>query len=314
MWRASQRGIMKLALLLVSTSLLVPFAACGTDSGGELEEATDSTAEKDDGSKPLAIRDRLAWEGQPDAVTKVFTSAAAFQSYFGKPAPAEIDFSQEWAIYYALGTRNSGGYEANVLKAQLSASGKTVTVTAEEVSPGNTCLVTQALTSPATLVTIKKQTATRFQTRRTQLALACSAVCGAELAPQLEYGARGAWYPSEGDEPYTPVAFASIGTDTLTKARFLQILGRAATTNIDETDWATWSAEAGQASAGADDYEQELAREHAELIEMVNRHLTDVKMFDVGFEDSGDGVRPLYIVGKTSCGELAGYKTTIVAT
>jgi hypothetical protein len=303
----------RLAALIASTSLLVSLSAC-TDSGGELEEASGATAEKDDGSKLLYVHDTLPWEGQPEAVTKIFTSAAAFESYFGKPAPAEVDFSKEWAIYYAIGTRNTGGYEANVLKVQLSASGKTVTVTAEAVSPGDACFVTQALTSPATLVTISKQTATRYQTRRTALSLACSAVCGDELLPQLSYGARGAWYPSEGDEPYTPVTFESIGGDTLTKARFLELLGRSATTNIDESDWATWSADMTAVGPDADDYEQELAREHAELIEMVNLHLTDVKVFDVGFEDNGDGVRPLYIVGKTSCGELAGYKTTIVAT
>ena len=46
----------KLALLLASASLLVPLAACGTDSGGELEEATGADVEKDDGSKQLAYK------------------------------------------------------------------------------------------------------------------------------------------------------------------------------------------------------------------------------------------------------------------
>lgn len=309
-----ERAMTKLALLLASTSLLLPLAACGTDAGGELEESTGADVEKDDGTKLLHIRDTLSWQGQDQGVTKVFTSAAAFEAYFGEPAPAEVDFATEWAIYHALGVRSSGGYSANVLKVQLSASGKTVTVTTEEISPGAACFTTQALTSPATLVTIKKQTATRFSTRKKSLAVACEAVCAPDAQAQLEYGARGAWYPSEGDEAYVPVAFDSIGSDALTKERFLQLLGRSATTNIDEESWAAWSKAMTEVSPDADDYDKELAQEHAELVEKVNLHLTDVKVFDVGFEDNGDGVRPLYIVGKTSCGELVGLKTIIVAT
>jgi hypothetical protein len=142
--------MLKLALLLASTSLLLPLAACGTESGGgELEEATGADVEKDDGTKLLHIRDTLSWQGQDQPVTKVFTSAAAFEAYFGEPAPAEVDFATEWAIYHALGVRNSGGYSTNILKALLSASGKTVTVTAEEIFRA-ACFTTQALTSPAT--------------------------------------------------------------------------------------------------------------------------------------------------------------------
>jgi hypothetical protein len=284
------------------------------DSGGELAEESGATAEKDDGSKELYVRDTLAWEGHDEAVTKVFTTASAFKSFFGKNPPSEIDFTQEWAIYFAAGPRNTGGYEANILKVQLSATGRTVTVTTETVSPGNACLVAPALTSPATLVTIKKQTSTRFQTRKKQLTLACSAVCGDDLAANLEYGSRGATYYSEADEPYVPVAFAGAGGQALTKERFLSLLGRAATTNIDEQDWASWIERHTMVEPNADEFDQAAAKEHEEMRIMVERQLTDVKVFDVGFEDNGDGVRPLYIIGTTKCGDLAGYKTTIVAT
>jgi hypothetical protein len=304
---------MKKLPLLLASSLLAACAA--SEPAGELDESTDATAEKDDGSRELQIHDTLPIDGQDHAMTKVFTTAAAYQAFFGTAAPAQVDFATEYAIYYAAGPKNTGGYEANVLKVTLSASGKTITVSTETVSPGNTCLVTQALTSPATLVTVKKQpTVTRFSSRHKDFSLACSAVCGDDLAAQLSYGARGALYMSEGDEPYTPVAWAGAGNETLTKARFLTLLNRAATTNIDESDWNTWITEMTTVDANADDFEKEAAQQYSELREIVERQLTDIKVFDVGAQDNGDGVRPLYIVGKTSCGDLAGLKTTIVAT
>ncbi len=100
------------------------------------------------------IRDKVDWDGQAKQTTKVFTSPESFE---GKEAPAEVDWNEEWVVYYAAGTRGTGGYEANVLKVSLSASAKTITVSNETVTPGLSCVVTEAFTSPATLVTIKKR-------------------------------------------------------------------------------------------------------------------------------------------------------------
>jgi hypothetical protein len=246
----------------------------------------------------------------------VFTSAEAFEAFFGAPAPAEVDFNEEWAIYYAAGTQSTGGWEANILKVQLSATAQTITVTNETVSPGLSCVVTEAFTSPATLITIKKRgpETTRFRARHKDFTLACEAVCGADLAGQLEYGARDAFFMSEGDEPFVPVAFPGAAGEPLTKERMLALLKKSPATNIDESNWAEFIAEHTAVEPDADDFDKDLARQYEELRAMVELQLTDVKVFDVGFEDNGDGVRPLYIIGKTSCGDLAGYKTLIVAT
>lgn len=303
-----------LALLFAS---LLPLAACATGvSDGELLEDSGPDAEKDDGSKQLLIRDTIEWDGQAKQTTKVFTNAAAFEAFFGREAPAEVDFAEEWVVYYAAGTRSTGGYEANVLKVTLSASAKTITVTNETVTPGLSCAVTEAFTSPATLVTIKKRgpETTRFSSRHKDLTLQCEAVCGDDLAAQLEYGSRDAFLMSEGDEPFIPVDFPGAGGEELTKERMLELLKRSASTNIDEMNWAEWIGENTALEPDADDFTKDLAKQYEELKAMVELQLTDVKVFDVGFEDNGDGVRPLYIIGKTKCGDLAGYKSLIVAT
>ena len=306
---------MKSFTLLAST-LAISIGCASSVSDGELLEDTGPDVEKDDGSKLLLIRDKLVWDGQAERTTKVFTSQQAFEDFFGTAAPAEVDWNEEWVVYYAAGTQSTGGYEANVLKVQLSASARTLTITNETVTPGLSCIVTEAFTSPATLVTIKKRgpETTRFRSRHEDLTLACEAVCGADLAAQLEYGARDAFLMSEGDEPFVPVDFPGAGGEALTKERMLQLLKRAPTTNIDESDWAEWIAANTELPADADDFEKDLVRQYEELRAMVELQLTDVKVFDVGFEDNGDGVRPLDIIGKTKCGDLAGYKTIIVAT
>ncbi len=139
-------------------------------------------------------------------------------------------------------------------------------------------------------------------------------MCGSDLAAQLEYGSRDAFLMSEGDEPFIPVAFASAGGETLTKERMLQPLEKSASTNIDEMNWAAWIGENTALEPDADDFTKDLAKQYEDLCAMVELQLTDVKVVDVGFEDNGDGVRPFYIIGKTACGDLAGYKTIIVAT
>lgn len=307
---------MKTLSWLLAQALLLPLAACATGVSGELAEDLGPDTEKDDGSRQLLIRDKVEWDGQAKQTTKVFTSPESFEAFFGKEAPAEVDWNEEWVVYYAAGTRSTGGYEANVLKVTLSASAKTITVSNETVTPGLSCAVTEAFTSPATLVTIKKRgpETTRFSSRHKDFTLACEAVCGADLAAQLEYGSRDAFLMSEGDEPFIPVSFPKAGAEVLTKERMLQLLKKSASTNIDEMNWAEWIGENTALEPDADDFTRDLAKQYEELRAMVELQLTDVKVFDVGFEDNGDGVRPLYIIGKTACGDLAGYKTIIVAT
>lgn len=64
--------------------------------------------------------------------------------------PPEIDFRQEMVIGYFMGARATGGYMVGITGA--STDGRSLAVDVIKVSPGATCLVTQALTSPAALV------------------------------------------------------------------------------------------------------------------------------------------------------------------
>ncbi len=300
--------------------LVATFAAplgCADDPNDEFEEVSgDADGEKDDGSRLLEIRDRLEWPGQKERVTKVFRTAAQFQSFFDEPPPAELDFAEETVIYFSSGVQSSGGYDASILSVRLSATRKTLTIGAETKSPGQACITTQVLTTPGTLVSVKKlatQT-NRFQTRHSEFAVHCKAVCGDELVPQLAYGARDALYYSESDEPFEAFHFDKPAPEALTKAGFLALIERSASTNIDEEKWDEWIKSRTEVDADADDYEKELARQYAELRAIIELQLTDIRVYEVGSDGFGNGVFPLYIVGRTACGGVAGYKTKVVAT
>lgn len=65
-----------------------------------------------------------------------------------------IDFSREMAVAVFSGTKPTGGYSVEITK--VIETDDEVKVSAVETSPGSGCIVTQALTSPYSIVKIPK--------------------------------------------------------------------------------------------------------------------------------------------------------------
>ncbi|MBI4511017.1 MAG: protease complex subunit PrcB family protein [Deltaproteobacteria bacterium] len=86
---------------------------------------------------------------------KVFTSATAYRSFFGQPAPAVVNWRTDWVVYYSAGIKPTGGYSAQI--EEITRVGRTLKVTTSLISPGPDCMVTQALTKPAVLAKFKRQ-------------------------------------------------------------------------------------------------------------------------------------------------------------
>jgi hypothetical protein len=109
-------------------------------------------------------------------------TARAYQSFFGHAPPPAVDFSREWVIFYAAGTKATGGFDASVLS--LLRSGHTLIAITQLVSPGTGCAVTQGLTTPHVLVKFPAQpgsSASFFKQDRT--ADCPSDGCAAVLCP-----------------------------------------------------------------------------------------------------------------------------------
>jgi hypothetical protein len=82
----------------------------------------------------------------------ILTSKKAWQSYFGTKAPAEIDFSREWVAFYGSGLHNTGGFSAQITGIRYDAAQRQLILETLHTSPGFDCIVTQAFTTPHTLV------------------------------------------------------------------------------------------------------------------------------------------------------------------
>jgi len=159
-------------------------AGCGSVGEGDVQQVSGDVSHA---SAPPATASTIAFQDFTDAVgdrassenRTLIRTARGYQSFFGHAPPASVDFSREWVIFYAAGTKPTGGYEASVLA--VLRSGDTLIAITQLVSPGAACAVTEALTSPYALIKFPAQpgsSASFFKQDRTQDCAtdACAAV------------------------------------------------------------------------------------------------------------------------------------------
>jgi hypothetical protein len=82
-------------------------------------------------------------------------TADGYRTFFGHAAPAVVDFSREWVIFYSAGRRPSTGFEASVRA--LARAGARLHAVTQLQSPGRTCIVGDAITTPHVLVKFRAQ-------------------------------------------------------------------------------------------------------------------------------------------------------------
>jgi hypothetical protein len=149
-------------------------AGCGIGGDGDLQQVDGDVS---DAAAPPATASTIAFQTFSDDVgdraatenRTLIRTARGYQSFFGHAPPASVDFSREWVIFYAAGTKPTGGYDASVL-AVLRSGGTLIAIT-ELASPGAGCAVTLAQTSPHVLVKFPAQpgsAASFFKQDRTQ--------------------------------------------------------------------------------------------------------------------------------------------------
>ena len=155
---------------LRSLSLLTGLSAL---AGSSLSGCDDGQAGNDDvqqvagdvgalGGTPDAAS-TIAFESVTDDVGKqaatetrtLIRTARGYQSFFGHAPPASVDFSREWVMFYAAGTKPTGGYDASFLTVLRSGS-RLIAVT-RLTSPGLSCTVIQANTNPYALIKFQAQ-------------------------------------------------------------------------------------------------------------------------------------------------------------
>jgi len=162
----------RLGLPLLSSLAAVAFLGC--DGGGSGTPASTDDVQQVTGdvsavAAPPSTATTIAFETLADDVAAEATaesrtlirSARGYQAFFGHAPPAAVDFSREWVMFYAAGTKPTGGYDASFL-AVLRAGRNLIAIT-RLVSPGPGCITTQALTTPYALIKFPAQAGTSAQ-------------------------------------------------------------------------------------------------------------------------------------------------------
>lgn len=126
------------------------FSGCGNSSSNAQQQATFNTVQKGEVSPPdsnplqlSVIRNQVEWENFWNLL---------YTNYSPKPALPSVDLSKSVIVSVVDTPRPTGGHSITINNIQLTPSGVTVKTT--QVSPGQSCIVTQAFTQPFHIVSI----------------------------------------------------------------------------------------------------------------------------------------------------------------
>ena len=160
---------------LVVLGLLIPACANSQDKWAESEDTPPQNA----AVLPADHMETLfqgATSGYQERARIVIRSAAEWTTAWATlnardlqaPPTPEVDFDRQIVVVAATGTRSTGGYAIAMDGAR--SAGSSLYVDVVEMSPGEGCLVTQALTTPAVAAAIEHPAGDvifvdRFETR-----------------------------------------------------------------------------------------------------------------------------------------------------
>ncbi len=146
-----------LSLLICTAS-----GACGSPSGADLLEPSNVQAEEQEVSYDEVEEAKSFLSGITDRRRLVIEDPEAWSQFWAelqsmvvpKPDPPAVDFSTHVVVAATMGQRATGGYSIRIDR--VSRLGATTEVVVVETAPGVACLTTQALTAPATAITVAR--------------------------------------------------------------------------------------------------------------------------------------------------------------
>ena len=129
----------------------------------------------------------------------------------------------------------------------------------------------------------------------------------ANLSEQIKIVAEGLWYISETDAEIFP--FTGSKADSVTKENLLKQIGKPIDLLVEERGFEEMFARLIKIQDWFGDEEKATAEKFAELKSLLEKNLTDLKVFKVGRIE-----RDIYFVGLDKEGNLAGIQTKAVET
>jgi len=124
---------------------------------------------------------------------------------------------------------------------------------------------------------------------------------------KIKNAVQGLYYISETDAEILP--FEGKKTEVVTKEELLSQTGNAGNLTVEEKDFAEFFARLTEIQDWFEDEEKETAQKFAQLKELLEKNLRDLKAFKVGKIQLD-----VYVVGLNNEGKLLGIKTKAVET
>lgn len=128
-----------------------------------------------------------------------------------------------------------------------------------------------------------------------------------DLTEQIKRAAEGLWYISETDAEIFP--FTGSKTDSVTKENLLKQIGKPSDSPVEERGFDEMFRRFVTIQDWFGDEEKETAKKFAALKDLLEKNLTDLKVFKVGRIELD-----VYFVGLDKDGNLAGFQTKAVET
>lgn len=160
---------------LALPALLLAAGACG--GGPTTPEARPDVVPDDAEQLPADPLLEEQYSGVEDPTRLLIDATGEWRSFHRRvfepqspdPPPPAVDFSDRVVVAAAMGQRSTGGYRIFIKRIYLS--GDTLFAEVEEVSPGEECVVTQALTAPVRAVQVpapRARTLVTMESRRVE--------------------------------------------------------------------------------------------------------------------------------------------------
>lgn len=138
--------------LLLAASLVTLAASCAAVTGEkpQMRNVADGAYAASEPEQPVAY---VAFDGK--------SFRELFARHVGENALPSVDFSKEAAVLLMAGRRSTGGW--SVTPSAVSVSGDVLVIDAQVSGPGRGGIVTQAITSPWTVIAVSPVTFKKVQ-------------------------------------------------------------------------------------------------------------------------------------------------------
>lgn len=130
-----------------------------------------------------------------------------------------------------------------------------------------------------------------------------------ELTNKLKQASDGLLFMSESDYPFEVVFWPAETQENLTEQKLLQLTSHSQDVLVEKVDLDYFFRNSAQEKDWHDRQQEETVKKFQLLVETLKSNLSDIQVYRVGTIDID-----VYIVGKTSSGDLAGLSTKVVET